>query len=337
MVQLEYKETLTMKFSKKMHLRRSLFAFLAVGILTVFGSTNSFAQSGSGIPILVLGEDSDPHSVPRSSDIYRRVLQSLSDVMSRHNYYVIDEVSIAADLGWKVRDRRPRVELFQVIKLANQSDNMSHQTSVAVIFKLIAKGFNTGFGTQAIVHIDGDIIDSQSGRRIGGLSIPDLKFPMEAGSTIQLTVANRARDVAAALGDALRRKLKNAEGRNAPSGLSSISGGGSSGGGLAKTYTFTFRNFTSREIYGLTDVMEKEFTGYVRSREPQGDSMAMRYGYVTTASGGKLMRWINLLLMDSGLDPDNQVKVTKRGTKIEIDKLFENKQAPVQKKDCKFC
>ena len=106
---------------------------------------------------------------------------------------------------------------------------------------------------------------------------------------------------------------------------------------LVTTYTFTFHNFTTREVLSIAEVMEREFSGFVRARSPEGNSSAFKYGYVTKASGNELYRWVNLLLMNMGLDPDRQVKFTERGTKIEIDKLFDGPSRQSQTKNCRYC
>ncbi len=89
------------------------------------------------------------------------------------------------------------------------------------------------------------------------------------------------------------------------------------------TYSFTFRNFSTREIIEITDIMESEFPGFIRASAPEGSSSSFNYGYVTKANASKLYRWINLMLIDIGLDPDEQVKMVKRGSKLELNKLFD--------------
>jgi len=324
-----------MELFNKLNLRRSVTGLLGAVILTACSSVDTFAQSGEGIPIMVLGEDSDPKSVPRSSDIFRRVIIELKRQMARQNFYVIDEEMMAAEFGWKVRDRRPKTELIQVADLATQSGNMSYQARAMVTFKIRAMAKDLGFAKKAFVRISGEIYDIQARRMINSFEPPRMEFPI----TTELTesVGDHARDIASALGDALKKQLSFAS-RGSTSASTGGASGRSSGGGMASTYTFTFRNFSTREVYAITDVMEGEFTGFVRAREPQGDSSAFKYGYVTKASGGKLLRWVNLVLMDMGLDPDSQVKITKQGTKIEIDKLFDQPAAGGQKPaKCKFC
>ncbi len=100
--------------------------------------------------------------------------------------------------------------------------------------------------------------------------------------------------------------------------------GGYVGGspGLTTTYAVTFRNFTTREIMEITGTMEREFPNYVTSRAPTGDTAVMRYGYVSQAPANKIYQWINVLLMDMGLDPDNRVKVTVDQTAFDLDKIY---------------
>ena len=283
---------------------------------------------------MILGEDSDPDSIPRSSDVFRRVLNELKQQMARYNYNIIDEEMMAAEFGWTVRDRRPKVELMQVVSLANKSGDMRFQARAMVHFKIRALQKDLGFAKKAFVRVAGEIYDAESGRFIDNYEVPRMEFPV----TTELieSVGDHARDIASALGDALRKKLAFVE-RGRPTAAVDSGAEQSSVSGLVSTYTFTFRNFSTREVMEMTDVMESEFRGFVRARAPEGDSSAFKYGYVTKVDADKLYKWINLLLIDMGFDPDSQVKINKRGTKIEIDKLFDQSAPATGKRTCKFC
>jgi len=91
--------------------------------------------------------------------------------------------------------------------------------------------------------------------------------------------------------------------------------------GLVTTYTIVFRNFTTREVLGITDKMENS-PGFVRWGDPQGDSSVSYHGYVTRAVGGKLYRYVNDILTEMGFNPDGPVKVIKNGTTFNLDKIF---------------
>ena len=301
--------------------------------------SQTMAQAGTDIPILIMGEDSDPMSVKRSSDIFRRVVSALQESMSRYDFYVLDEEMIAVELGFQVRERRPKTELMQVVQLVDQSRDPRLQVRAMVIFKIRAAAMDVGFAKKAMVRVTGDIYDYAARRFIGSWEAPRMQFPAPANCTgmcIQEVVGDKARDVAATVGDVLRKKLAyltRGAGAQAAAPVASTGGGstGTSFGpapGLTTTYAITFKNFTTREILEITDVMQTEFPHYVRSRAPSGDTTKMIYGYVSKAPAEKIYKWMNILLMDMGLDPDSQVKVMMHGSAMEIDKIFGS--SPVQ-------
>jgi hypothetical protein len=71
-------------FLRSMTLAALTFAVTIVGLGQFSGQ--ALAQSGAGIPVIVMGEDSDPKSVRRDSDIFRRVVSSIQEQMSRYNF-----------------------------------------------------------------------------------------------------------------------------------------------------------------------------------------------------------------------------------------------------------
>lgn len=299
----------------------------------------SRAQMGTDIPIIVMGEDSDPMSVARSSDIFRRVISMIQEQMSRYDFYVIDEEILATELGWQIRQRRPKTELIQVVQLANQSRDPRLQARAMVIFKIRAAAQNVGFATKAMVRITGDIYDYQARRYVGGWEAPRMEFPAPANCTgmcIQEVVGDHARDVAAQVGDVLRKKLAYltrgagapaqaampAQTASAPAGAPVAGCPAGVDTGLPSTFAIVMSNFTTREYLEIKNVMESEFPCFITTRNPTGDTSKRVYGYVSRASASKIEEWINILLMDMGLDPDSQVKVLVSGTEINLDKIF---------------
>ena len=176
----------------------------------------------------------------------------------------------------------------------------------------------------AQVRVTGDVYDVVANRFIGSWEAPRMEFGAPANCNqfcIEEIVGDKARDVAAQVGDVLRKKLAFlTQGR----GVASVpvdSDGTCTG--LTSTYQVEFVNFSTRQTLELTEVMEAEFPCFVSARSPNGDTTKMIYGYVSKASGAKLHKWMNILLINMGLDPDNQVKVIMRGTKLVIDKIYD--------------
>ncbi|MCG8512400.1 MAG: hypothetical protein MI741_24545, partial [Rhodospirillales bacterium] len=209
-----------------------------------------------------------------------------------------------------------------------------------VVFKIRAAAQNVGFATKAMVRIAGEIYDYQARRFIGSWEAPRMEFPAPANCTgmcIQEVVGDNARDVAAQLGDVLRKKLAYltrgagrpvAQAAPAPAPAATAPAPMVAGcpaavdTGLVSTFAITMRNFTTREYLEIKNVMEKEFPCFVNTRNPSGDTAVRVYGYVSRASASKLEEWLSILLIDMGLDPDSQVKMVVAGTRIELDKIF---------------
>ena len=291
-------------------------------ISCVGASSQSLAQSDTDIPVLVLGEDSDQRSVKRSSDIFRRVITEIQSQMSAYNFDVKDEHAIGATLDWKFKDRRPKQELIEIAKLANKSGKPSVYSRALVTFKIMAAAKNISFATKAQVRIAGEVYDVESNRFLGSFEAPTMVFPAPKdckGMCLHEVVGEHARDMAAAVGDVMRKKLAYmARGSTSATGSSGYSG---SSANLENTFGFVFRNFKTSETHEITEIMEKEFPKYVRTLPPQGSGPVLRYGYVTRAPQHKIYKWMNILLADMGIDPDNDVNITMRGTEVTIEKL----------------
>ncbi len=71
------------------------------------------------IRVVVLGEDSDRNAVPRSNEIYKRVVAELQQSLIRENITVIDEDMIAVKLSFSYNEDRTKQELIQTLAIAN--------------------------------------------------------------------------------------------------------------------------------------------------------------------------------------------------------------------------
>ena len=111
-------------------------------------AANAQGDVGTNIPVLVMSEDEDPNSVKRSSDIFKRVVAELQGAMQRHGFRMIDEESVAVDLGWEIADRRPKSELIESVKLMGKSDNAAHQVRAWVLVRIHAQAKELSFSTK---------------------------------------------------------------------------------------------------------------------------------------------------------------------------------------------
>ncbi len=296
--------------------------FIAVfaGVLFVVGFGHSVkAQSNSNIRVMVMGEDSDRNSVRRTSDIFKRVLAELKEGMHRKGFRMVDEEFIAAELGWKVTERRPKTELVQAMKLANNSGKAHLSSRAMMLFRIHASKRKLNFANRIEVRIDGEIYDGLTNEFKGAFEMPRAAYSAPADCSnicISEVVGDHAREIAISIGDVMAEKLAYISPENG-----SGSGAGSSAG-MKTTYTIKFKRFNTTEVMEIMHVMSSEFPGYMSHELLQKAPSVSSYEYLTTAKATKMDKWVNILLMDLGLTPDKIVVSQLHGTVLTLEKII---------------
>lgn len=329
----------TTRKSLKNSSRLTALPALAIAIALSACSHPSVAQTQyNDVPVLVVGEDEDGTSVKRSSDIFKRVLAQLKHSMKRDGFRMVDEESVAADLGWRSKDRRPKSELLQVAKLMSKSGKASHRVRAMVLFRIHASGKSLGALTKIQTRIDGEIYDTVSNEFIDTFEMPRQEYPAPADCLsskvcIQETVGDRARDIAASLGAVLSKKLaryhRDSTGGSANNGSINGEGTASSGShGLLTPYTVSLRYFDTREALSIIGVMADEFPGYKSHALLSKAPVLRKYEYVTSAKSHKMEEWMSRLLIDMGFDVDKQVEVIMSGSDIIVEKIVTTRDRP---------
>ena len=269
---------------------------------------------GANIPVLVVAEDQDPATVIRSSDIHRRVVAELKGALQRHGFRVIDEESVAVDLGWIMLDRRSKTELLQAIKLMARSHDASHQVRAWVLYRIHVQATQLRFSTRIRIRIAGEIHDAASNQFLDGFEMPRHDYPapvtcLQQPPCLIEAVGDQAREIAASLGAIVAVKLQ----RYAPPGRP--------GHGLLTPYTLVLRHFASHEARAIVGVMGEEFPGYQSHDLITTSAAISRYRYVTTAQAVKLEEWLSKLLADRGFRLGREVLIQVQDTRITVDKL----------------
>ncbi len=283
------------------------------------------AQTGTNIRVLVMGEDSDPNTVKRTSDIFKRVMAEMKGSMQRYGFRMVDEEMLAVDLGWIITERRPKTELIAAMKLANSSRNATHHVRAMTLFRIHAYKQDLGFSSKVETRIDGEMYDALTNQFLGTFEIPRSSYPAPAqceGPCISEIVGDHAREIATELGDVLGKKLVLQSPGPGGGGGGAVTGGGSGGPGLMTTYTFTMRHFPTAEAMQIIGVMSSEFPGYSSHNAMETSGAVQRYEYVTTATQAKLVEWIKILLADMNLNLDRDVELRSTGTQITVDRLL---------------
>lgn len=308
------------------------------GMLILFGSafliscaslsSPATAQSGTGIRVLVMGEDSDPRSVIRSSDIFKRVLAELKGSMQRQGFRMVDEEMIAVTLGWRITTRRPKTELIQAGQMANASGTAANSVRALATFSIHAFKEDLGFTNKVSTRIDGEMYDVLTNQFLGTFELPRAQYPAPADcndACISEVVGDKAREIATSLGEILGKKLAYLA---PPPGASGSTGGApvgsgiaSTGHGMMSTYTLEMQHFDARETAEIIGVMSSEFPGYSSHNVLEQTSAVRKYEYVTTATAAKLHEWLTVLLIDMGLNPDREVEIVQNGNHLRLYKI----------------
>ena len=321
----------------------------ATACATVPPAASAQGNVATNIPVLVASEDENPDTVKRSSNIFKRVIAELQESMQRHGFQMIDEESVAADLGWTIGDRRPKRELIERIKLMPKSGKASHQVRAWVLFRIFAQAKKLSFATKVRTRIEGEIYDAESNRFIGSFEWPDtaagqgseIEYPaphdcLENRLCISEVVGDRAREIAGSLGDTLAKKLQRyspprGSGTRAGGGTA-VTGGGSTAGdpghGMITPYTVAFRYFDDHEALTIVGVMAEEFPGYRTHELISKSATVRRYNYLTSAKAAKLEEWLYILLRDMGFDVKNELLISVSGSNILVDKLIPTTDRP---------
>ena len=319
---------------------------LAFGVARIVVPTLAIVLSACGptvaqteyndVPVLVAGEDEDKTTVKRSSDIFKRVLAELKHGMKRTGFRMVDEESVAVDLDWKIRDRRPKSELIQVAKLMSLSGKASHRVRALVLFRIHAAAKDLGGLTKVRTRIDGEIYDIKSNEFIDTFEMPRQEYPaphdcLQNKLCITEVVGDKAREIAGSLGVVLAKKL--ARYRDVSAGRTGAGGAGESekpvtdgrmggsGHGMQTPYTVTLRYFERREALSIIGVMADEFPGYRSHTLMQADPAVRKYEYVTSAKPNKMEEWLTILLTDMNFDPDKEVAILIKGSEITVEKI----------------
>ena len=239
------------------------------------------APSGTGIPVLVMGEDADPRTISRGSNIFKRVLGEMKANMGRHGFRMVDEEMLAVAGRWKIQERRPKTELIDVSRMANAAGDSRFNHRAMVLFSIFADKLALGHVTEVHTRIEGEIYDAKTYQFIDRFELPTATYPAPAECNevcISETVGNKAVEITMSLGDILGKKLAFLQpqpGRIVvPAGhapITPVTRGNHEPvarnqsvacNAMMTTYGVTFKHFDVIEILQIIGVMSREFPCY---------------------------------------------------------------------------
>ncbi|WP_281685090.1 hypothetical protein [Thalassobaculum salexigens] len=276
------------------------------------------SHASGPVTVLVVGEDGHENLVPRSDPAFRRVVSELQAALDRRGFRVVDEEAIAADLGWAARPYRNKVDVLEAAKLADGADRASARVQAAVLFRIESTYRDLRYATRIDLHLSGEVFDTRSNRFLGAFDLPTETVTTPGRCLTPAcasdAVGTRARDLASELGAVLARKLA----ALAPPEETVTAGVRA----LETVYTVTLRNLSTEDALSIIGVMSDGFPGFRSYGLLRSGTALRRYEYVTTASAREVERWLTLLLVDMGLDPQRETVLSVRGGDIRIERVL---------------
>ena len=294
--------------------KSAFYLGIALLIPVLSGCTSSDRNgkiSTGGINILIMGEDADSDTVPRSSGVFKRVLSGLSNELHDEGFNVYDETAVTMDHSTQGRTRRVDQEIIDIARSVKRPP-----IDVATIFSIYYRDDKNAYTRKIYTRIEGRLLNVQTGQRLGNFEVelpqPDNVKRDCNRECILETVGKNAKVLAQDLGAALSAKLSHrvqgsapriATGANTPQSLSSTSSttpASPKNKGLPSAYTLVFNGFDPAEIIRIENEMVK-FKGYSHHRLITSSIKNNEYWYETDARIAGLKRDLGHLLASLGI------------------------------------
>ena len=280
------------------------------------------------IRVVVLGEDSDPDSVRRDQEIYKRVVAELQQSFIRENITVIDEDMIAVRLGFSYNTDRTKQELVQTLSIANETTDATVRSRLGVVFAIFPNIQEMSMTRKLTVRVRGQIYDLKTFRALSSFEVaaPEtVTLPLKNTLCNRMCVEERAGEVAVELarelGAVLSQKLHIVVEDSAYAGslTGSPSDGAAAGDGvLTSVYTVEFNLMKLSDV--LRAVRALEATDVREIELIKSNNTQRIYSVTTNKDLGDLEERVMLLLMDLGVDVD-QLRFSSFGTELTVEAL----------------
>ena len=278
--------------------------FFASFALAACTGTPHPAISAEDPNILILGEDSDPDSVPRNNRIFKRVLNAVSNQLSDEGFNVYDETAVTLDDFVQGRSRRTDAEIIDIARSIKRPP-----IDVGVIFSIYGTHKKLTYTAKVKTRIEGRLLNVKTGQRLGNFEVdmPEAEnVPRDCNRDCLLEeVGKQSKELAQDLGAVLATKLAHI-----------VDKGGYSESNLPTGYALVFSNFKVHEISAIEEYLTT-FSGYKKHRPVKSSMRTAEYWYETDSKSARLNR--NLRKMLDHLDVKG--RVTFGGNEFKVEKI----------------
>lgn len=257
--------------------------------VTLTVSFLSMANAADNPNILVMGEDADKDTIPRSSRVFKRVVTALQNQMNDNSFNVYDETYVTLDNFTQGRVRRTDAELFDIARSVKRPP-----IDVVVSFSIYASAQKKSYTTKVKARIEGRMINAKTGKFLGAFEVDSGKFwnaPNDCTRECILEiVGDKARVLGNDLGSVLAEKLD-----WLVEGGSSTGGERSSTNGLVTDYYLVFDGFSAEDFLDIEEYLVI-FSGYESHRPTEQRHTRTEVQYKSSIGTAKLNRNLKKML-----------------------------------------
>jgi hypothetical protein len=304
-------------------------------ILASFLTQVAPSHAGQNLNILVMGEDSDPASVPRTHRVFNRVQRAIMEELNTSGYQIYDETAASIDINDTRRIGRTDAELIDVARsIANPP------LDVMAVFEIFASAQKSNVSEiiKLQVRVTGRMLNVQSGQSIGSFEVqaqglPPIPPGCEADCVIE-RVGDESKLIAENVSQVLIEKLQgfvgaapNQETQSSPdqgdanaaittAPTTAANAAGADCPGLPTAYSISLRSFKDEEVAEMEGYFSA-FSCFGSIRPIRQSATLSEYWYETRADQIRLTR--NLKGMEEAMGISFQAQFS--GNKITLTRV----------------
>jgi hypothetical protein len=290
----------------------------------VMGAGAGAAQSPR-LNVVMMGEDADASSVPRSNRVFTRVQQEIMEQMNTRGLQVYDEVAVSLEITNLGRVRRRDAELIDVARTVSRPP-----LDVLVVFQIYASGNKSPVSdiVKLRIRVAGRMLNVRTGQSLGPFEVigQDLP-PIPPGCNYDCIlehVGNEAKPIAGEVSSALYDKLAAFVGPTiaaavptAPVAVPLQAAPASVCPGLPNAYVFKLNNFAAAEVSQIESFIGA-FSCFETIRPIRSSGSTAEYWYESRIDQQRLTR--NLQGMKDAMGVNFQIQFS--GNAVNLTKVL---------------
>jgi hypothetical protein len=260
---------------------------------------NTIKAEATDLPrLLIIGDDSNPQSLPRYSRPFNQVIDAISQSLLNEGFDVKDEAALSTEIS----DKTKRRSESEIIKKAKELG-----IDVAIIFSIYPNKQITENTVRVQPRVNGRLLSVFDGSRMGSFNLKS-----QTSSPIKKPFSqNEESEAVADISDILGREVGEVLAQRLSQYVDSE-------GGRLQEWDLTIDGFNNYQVMDMEDIFRK-FTGYDAHRVKTNAASYRKHSeffYKSSADSAKLKRDFTRMLKKLGL----KGTITISGLKITIAK-----------------